>query len=353
MADNHENRNWSSERVLEHARKIISHEHQAIETVLQSLDERFCKAVQLIERSAGSVIVSGIGKAGIIGQKITATLASTGTRSHFLHPAEAIHGDLGRIGPDDVVLILSYSGETEEIVRLLRPVQSFGASIIAITASEDNTLGQVAEVVLPLGKHLEADQHNLAPSTSTTLMLVLGDALALVLSAKQGFQAESFARFHPGGSLGRKLSLVEEYMRPIHECRVAPDTETVRQIFVRHRLPGRRSGAVLLTDQNGALSGIFTDSDLARLFEGHHDSLLDKPISEVMTQSPTTVMQGSKMLDAVAVMARKKISELPVLDETRLPLGMIDITDVVAEFPEYAALSENNNTKTILPLKVA
>ncbi|MDR1383867.1 MAG: KpsF/GutQ family sugar-phosphate isomerase [Planctomycetaceae bacterium] len=337
---------------LEKAREIMRHEGNAVLETAESLDEPFSDAVKLLLTCRGCVILSGIGKAGLIAQKLTATFASTGTPSHFLHPAEAIHGDLGRVTPSDTALIISQSGETEEVVRILPSLKKIGVPIIAITATNDNTLARYATVVLTLGKRKEADPLNLAPTTSTTTMLTLGDALALVTSAERGFQAENFAQFHPGGSLGRKLSRVEEYMRPLSDCRAAPDTETVREIFMRHRVPGRRSGAVLLHNNAGQLSGIFTDSDLARLFEQRHDHQLDLPVSDVMTKTPAVVIFRSKMLEAVAIMAKRKISELPVIDENRVPLGILDITDVVANFPEYAIFVEENMEKPSQLLRV-
>ena len=318
------------------ARNILTLEAQAIHDVAARLDVRFEQAVRRILRGKGSLIVCGIGKAGLIGQKLAATFSSTGTPAHFLHPAEAVHGDLGRIREKDIVLFLSMSGETEEITRILPSIRQMGVPILAITASETSTLGRYAEIVLPLDRLGEADSLGLAPSTSTSVMLALGDALALVISNLRGFRAEDFARFHPGGALGRKLSFVDDYCRPLDQCRTAPDTETVREVFVRHGITGRRSGAILLLDNAGRLSGIFTDSDLAKLFERHRDHQLDSPIREVMTAKPTTVQLGSKMLEAVSLMGRRRISELPVLDDAGFPCGLIDITDVVAAFPEYA-----------------
>ena len=223
------------------------------------------------------MIVSGIGKAGLIGQKIMATLASTGTPSHFLHPAEAVHGDLGRVHADDVVLVLSQSGETEEIVRLLPPLAELGVPIIAITGRADSTLGRAARVVIDLGPVEEACPLGLAPSSSTTAMLAVGDALALVVSRMRGFAREDFARFHPAGNLGLKLSKVEQHMRPLEQCRVAPEGQTVREVLVRVSVPGRRTGATMLVDAEGKLSGIFTDSDLARLFEQRRDREPGRP----------------------------------------------------------------------------
>ena len=346
---------FDCEARLARARQIMRHEAEAVLEIAESIGIAFSEAVQRLLDCRACVILSGIGKAGWVAQKLSATLASTGTPSHFLHPAEAIHGDLGRVKADDTVVMFSQSGETEEIVRILPSLKEIGVTLIAVTATQDSTLARYADVVLPLGKRKEADPLNLAPSTSTTAMLALGDALALVTSAERGFRAEHFAKHHPGGSLGRKLSLVDEHMRPITECRTAPDSETVREIFMRHRVPGRRSGAVILYDEQGRLSGIFTDSDLARLFELRNDGRLDCPITEVMTKTPLLVTLGSNMLEAVAIMARRKISELPVVDANRMPVGMLDITDVVANFPEYALYAESTNAdspEAASPLRV-
>jgi arabinose-5-phosphate isomerase len=287
----------------------------------------------MLEACAGSVIVSGIGKAGLVGQKIAATFASTGTRSHFLHPAEAIHGDLGKIGADDLLLLLSHSGETDEMLRLLPSLHELGVPMLVITGRPKSSLARQASVTLWIGQIQEAGQLQLAPTTSTTAMLALGDALALAVSERRGFTAHDFARFHPGGSLGRKLARVDELMRPLAECRIARDQLTVREVLVSVGRPGRRSGAVLLTDECGVLSGIFTDSDLARLLEQQRDRLLDQPIAQVMTRSPATVTAGTMMTEAVAILTRLKISELPVTDDQRHPVGLIDITDVVAFLP--------------------
>jgi arabinose-5-phosphate isomerase len=275
-----------------------------------------------------------MGKAGLVGQKIMATLASTGTRSHCLHPAEAVHGDLGRVDRDDVMLLLSQSGETEEVVRLLPPLAELGVPILAITGRADSTLGRAATVALELGPLEEACSLGLAPSTSTTAMLALGDALALVTSRMRNFDREDFARFHPGGSLGRKLSKVDHHVRPLDQCRVAEQGRTVREVFVDLSVPGRRTGAIMLVDQDGKLTGIFTDSDLARLFEHRRDRDLDLPIRHVMTADPLTPRLGRRMVDAVELMARHKISELPVVDGEGRPVGLIDVTDVVGLLPK-------------------
>lgn len=320
--------------ILDYGRDILQQEGNALLTQMDRLNEDFSKAVGFLLKCRGKVVVSGIGKAGLIGQKIVATFSSTGTPSHFLHPAEAAHGDLGVVSQKDVLLILSHSGETEEVVRLLPSLRRLGVPIISITSSPWNTLGRFSHAIISMGNITEAGSLNLAPSTSTSIMLAIGDALALSTSRLRGFRDEDFARLHPGGSLGRKLSCVNDYMRPISQCRICSDQKSIREIFVESRLPGRRSGAILLIDIDGRLSGIFTDSDLARIFERRDFDLLERPVDEMMTRLPKVVVSGSRMQDAVALMGEKKISELPVIDDAGSPIGILDITDLVAFFPE-------------------
>lgn len=325
---------WTEDDVLRFGREVIAVEARALDELVGRIDQSFYDAVQEILRSRGSLIVTGIGKAGLIGQKLTATFASTGCRSHFLHPAEAFHGDLGRVHGDDVVLVLSQSGETSEVLQLLPALRSMGVKLIAMTATPDSTLGRAAAIVLPLGRLDEACSLGLAPSTSTTVMLALGDALALVVSRLRGFAEEDFARFHPGGALGRKLSAVNDHMRPLAQCRVAAANQTVRQVVINTTKPGRRTGAVMLVDPSGALTGLFTDSDLARLIESKNEAALDQPIYAVMAQSPTTVWSGERMAAAIEILTHRKFSELPVVDRQGRPVGMIDVTDVMGMLPE-------------------
>lgn len=313
------------------AREIIRNEGQALLLLAERLGDSFCQAIEILFDCRGSVIVSGIGKAGLVGQKIAATLASTGTRSHFLHPSEAIHGDLGRVHHDDVVLMLSFSGETEEIRRLLPSLEA--VPIVALTGNPASSLAQAAAVTLDLGPLREACTLGLAPSTSTTAMLALGDALALVMSRMRDFGPHDFVRFHPGGSLGRKLAKVDDVLRPLDACRVAGQDSSVREVFVNLSRPGRRTGAIMLVDQQGLLSGIFTDSDLARLLEQKRDASIDGPIRDVMTRSPKTVRSGSMMTEAIEILAERRISELPVINAAGRPIGLIDITDVVSWLP--------------------
>lgn len=314
---------------LARGKNVLQHAASAIQATAESLDEDFLVAVDKILTTRGSVIVCGIGKAGLVGRKISATFASTGTRSHFLHPSEAVHGDLGSIGPNDVMLMLSNSGTTEEIVRILPFVSRRAAGLIAITSAGNSPLARAADIALILPPCREACQHNLAPSTSTTSMLAMGDALALVVSEARGFGMQDFAELHPAGALGKRLASVDEAMRPQSECRLALSSHSIRQILVDAAKPGRRTGAVMLVDENGVLEGIFTDSDLAKLMEQRKDQDLDRPISERMTRSFSAIQSGARLSDAVDVMVSRKISELPVVNRDDKPIGMIDITDVL------------------------
>jgi len=341
----------SSFEQLRQGREIIRTEGETLLALAENLSPEFCRAADRLHACRGSVLVCGMGKAGLVGQKLTATLSSTGTRSHFLHPAEAIHGDLGRIHRDDIVLILSYSGETEEVVRLLPAIRKLGAEIIAITGQPQSQLGRAATITLDLGPIREACPLGLAPSASTTAMLALGDALALVVSQMRDFSAVDFARFHPGGSLGRKLAKVEDTMRPLAECRLALETDTLRSTLVRQSRPGRRSGAIMITDSSGRLAGIFTDSDLARLLEKNRDQAIDGPLSFIMTVSPQCVPAGSLLSVACEILMERKISELPVVDASGKPIGLIDITDIVglADNEPQSTLSGPALLKLITP----
>lgn len=326
-------------QLLREARGIIHDEATALLALESTLGAEFCDAVRAVCDCSGSVMVTGVGKAGLIGQKIVATLSSTGTRSHFLHPTEAVHGDLGCLDSRDVLLVLSNSGESEEIVRLLPILQRLGTRIIAITKNTENSLSAVAEITIPFGNHHEAGTLKLAPSTSTTVMLALGDALALVVSGLKGFTRQQFAQFHPAGSLGQQLKPVREVMRSGDGMRIAVDSRTVRDVMVSLCQPGRRSGAVILTDRTGRLSGIFTDSDLARLLEQRREDQIDRPIAEVMTVNPTTIRDDVVLSQAVELMSALKLSELPVTDARSCPVGVLDITDVLGGLSPVASVS--------------
>lgn len=324
---------WPHVEQLREARQVLRDEARAIEALAERLDAGFCAAVEAVQNCAGNCVVTGMGKAGIIGRKIAATLSSTGTPAHFLHPAEAVHGDLGCLGPRDVLLALSNSGETDEVCRLVPIVKRMDVPIIAVTRDAECTLGTHADIVVPLGRLREAGPHGLAPTTSTTVMLALGDALALVVCRLKGFTPRQFAVFHPAGSLGRKLARVSEVMRTAAELRIARDDVTIREAFVTLGKPGRRTGAVMLVDDQGRLSGVFTDSDLARLLERRCETRLDARISEAMTRGPLTIGPDAELREAVAILSERKISELPVVDADGRPIGLIDITDVIGLMP--------------------
>jgi arabinose-5-phosphate isomerase len=322
---------------LAYARQILRTEATALEVVAARLDGSFLQAVDLLHRCPGRIVVTGTGKSADVGQKIAGTLNSTGSRAYVLDATRAMHGDLGMVHPSDVALVLSHSGESEEIVRLLGPLRQLALALIGLTSNGQSTLASRSDVALVYGPLDEVCPLGLAPSTSTTVMSALGDALAFVLSRLRAFTHEDFARFHPAGSLGRKLLKVEAVMRRAAELRLAPATATVREVFAQARRQGRRTGAVMLTGDEGRLSGLFTDSDLARLFEQRRDAALDRPIAEVMTADPATVPLGSRVADAVEVLRLRKISELPVIDAAGRPVGLLDITDVIGLFPAVVA----------------
>ena len=323
------NKNLTAFEQLKIAVDVIKTEAESLKKLAGNLPADFLDVVDAVSRCRGSVIVTGMGKAGWIGQKVSASMASTGTRSQFLHPAEAFHGDLGRIGGDDLVLAFSNSGETSEVLQLLPSIQAFGNKIVAVTSNARSTLARQADWVLDYPRGQEAGHLGLAPSTSTTTMLALGDALTLVLSRIRAFRDIDFAKFHPGGSLGRKLALVEEVMRPLSQCRVAQEGETIRDVYVRYSGRERRVGVVLVVNSKGKLTGVFTDSDLARLLESQQDHSFDAPICKLMTSQPTTIQAGSRTELAIELLACKNLSELPVVQDSGKPLGLIDITDVV------------------------
>jgi arabinose-5-phosphate isomerase len=314
---------------LAFAREVLRIEAEALERVRQRLSTSIAQAANLVYRCPGSVIVTGIGKAGLVGQKVAATLASTGTRAFPLHPAEAVHGDLGRIRADDVVIALSQSGETDEVLRIVPALRRLGAGLVAITERANSSLGRAADLCVAIGPVEEACPLGLAPSASTTALMAVGDSLALLVSRMRDFRPEDFALYHPAGSLGRKLSRVEDMMRTGRELRRAHPGQTVREVLVAHAGPRRRSGAVLVEDGDGLLLGIFTDSDLVRLLERRRDTDLDRPIGEVMTSNPVQVVVGARLSEAVEKLESRKISELPVVDRGGRLVGLIDLTDLI------------------------
>jgi arabinose-5-phosphate isomerase len=317
-----------------YGQEVIRAEARALSALVDRLDESFARAAELILNCHGRVVTTGMGKAGLIGQKISATLASTGTPSLPLHPAEAFHGDLGRIVKDDVVLAISNSGETAEIVELVPEVKKIGARIIAITGGGDSSLARHADVVLNLGHIEEACPLGLAPSCSTTAMLALGDALALTVLKRRNFSKEDFARYHPAGDLGRQLLTVEEVMRTGGNFPVVGEEtsveEALRAIARSKDRSGSVAGSVCVVNPRGRLIGIFTDGDLRRHLESEGPDLLKRAITDVMTRGPRLFIRSGRLAtEALRIMAENKVDELPVVDEEFHPLGNIDIQDLL------------------------
>lgn len=311
------------------AQQVLDAEADAVRRL--TLDDRFDAAVGLILDCHGTVLTCGIGKAGHVARKLSASFSSTGTPSHYLNPAEAVHGDLGSVRRGDVVVVLSYSGESDEIVRVLSVLKKLGNAVVAVTRSAATSLGRFADVVLEMGNIEEACPLGLAPSASTTAMLALGDALCLTVMKSRNFSADDFALYHPAGQLGRKLIRVREAMgfRTGDNLPTASDRLTVGQVLHEVSAIKRRSGAVILTDDAGRLTGLFSDGDLRRLITDDDGSALRRPVRDVMTKSPKRIGGDRLASEAMAVMRQYRIDELPVVDGDDRPIGLIDIQDLV------------------------
>jgi arabinose-5-phosphate isomerase len=310
---------------LDLARKVLRTEAAAILSLVDRIDGEFERAVQVLYDCSGRVIVTGMGKSGIICRKIAATLTSTGTSAWFLHPAEAIHGDLGAIRDDDVVIALSHSGETEELVRLLESIRRIGAKLVAITGNVKSTLARAADVTLDCSIDEEACPMNLAPTASTTAALALGDALAMTLLVRKGFREEDFASLHPGGKLGRRLMRVEHVM---HSGKAAPIVSTgTRMPDVFHEMSSKRLGMTCVVDDNGQLVGVFTDGDLRRLMSRAAD-VLGLTAGEVMTPRPITLARDLLAVEALKIMETHKITSVVVVDAGGAIEGVIHLHDL-------------------------
>jgi len=308
------------------ARKVLETEAAAILALVGRLDERFDCAVQLLRQCKGRVILTGMGKSGIICRKIAATLTSTGTAAFFLHPAEAIHGDLGVIQADDVVMALSYSGETAELLHLLEAIRRLGAKLIAVTGDPKSSLAQAADVALDCSVTEEACPMNLVPTASTTAALAIGDALAMTLLVEKGFRQEDFANLHPGGKLGKRLMRVENVM---HGRDAAPSVaRDTRMPDVIHEMSSKRLGMTCVVDAEGRLCGVFTDGDLRRLMMTRPQDLLGLSAGEVMTPNPLTIDRGLLAVEAVRIMETHKITSVVVVDGDRRVEGVVHLHDL-------------------------
>jgi arabinose-5-phosphate isomerase len=314
---------------IERAREVVRLEAQAIAALESRLDGRFSEACAEVLRCEGHVVVSGMGKAGLIGQKISATLASTGTPSIFLHPGEALHGDLGRIRAQDVVLAMSNSGETDELNALVPVARRIGARVIALTGNGESTLAKRADAVLDFGAVEEACPMKLAPTASTTAMLALGDALAMVVLSERGFDREDYALYHPAGALGRRLMRIAEVMRSGDELPLVRAEQTVSETLITMTQTPGRPGAALVVDEAGVLAGIFTDGDLRRLLQEGRREILDASVSAVMGRDPKSVQAEQLVEEAKRIMQESKVDQVPVVDEAGRAVGLLDVQDLL------------------------
>ncbi|MFA5256225.1 MAG: KpsF/GutQ family sugar-phosphate isomerase [Candidatus Omnitrophota bacterium] len=312
---------------MEIARRVLRIERDALSSLINRIDSNFERAVDAIYIIEGRVIVTGMGKPGFIAQKISATLSSTGTPSLYLHPAEALHGDLGRVTKDDLILALSNSGETEEIVKFLPIVRKIGAKLVAMTGNIGSTLAKNADYVINTSVKREACSLGLAPTTSTTAMLAMGDALAVALLEKKGFKAKDFALFHPGGILGKRLILrVEDIMRKGRDNPIVNENYTVKKVLLA--ITKARAGSASIVNAKGELTGIFTDGDLRRHLESQPD-LINKKVKDFMTKNPAAIKKERLAAEAFDILRSRKIDEIPVVDDKKRPVGLLDVQDLL------------------------
>ncbi len=313
--------------LLKLAREVLTIEAEGISGLIAKLDHNFTQAVQLIFQAKGRLIVTGVGKSGIVARKIVATLNSTGTPALFLHPVEAMHGDLGMISPQDAVLALSNSGETSELTFLLPSLKRLGVPLIALTGRTESTLARHSDVVINVGVPREACPLGLAPTASTTAALAMGDALAVVLLTQRGFKASDFRRFHPGGNLGARLSLaISEVMLSGERVPRVGQQQSVAEAL--DEIDQKGFGATLVVDEGGVLQGIFTDGDLRRCLRKYPD-IWNKTVAEVMTASPHAIGPQSLASQALEFMEQKAIMVLPVVDEQHLVVGIVHLHDLL------------------------
>lgn len=313
------------DQILALGRRVVHMEHEALAEVERRLDDDFVRAAELVASSPTRVIVSGVGKSGLIARKIAATLTSTGTAAIFLHPVEGLHGDLGIVSRDDVAILLSKSGESAEILVLLQHLKRFGARCIAVTGNKQSSLARECDATLDSWVREEACPHDLAPTTSTTAALAIGDALAVAVLEHKGFRREDFARLHPGGSLGRKLLLrVRDVMETDH-LPVVPPHATIREAIVPL---AERRGIVIVGDSERRVLGVFTAGDLTRLLEKEHD-FLDIPIEQVMTPKPKLAHAEELASAVVYRMEQVGIMAMPVLDPEQHLTGVIHLHDLM------------------------
>jgi arabinose-5-phosphate isomerase len=315
-----------SAELIERGRRVVRMERDALTESEGRLDERFAKAVDILARSTGRAIVSGVGKSGLIGRKIAATLTSTGTPATFLHPSESLHGDLGIVGASDVAILISKSGESNELVALLEHLKRVGVCTIAIVGDVNSTLGRHTDVALDAWVKEEACVHDLAPTTSTTVALAIGDALAVALLEEKGFKSEDFARLHPGGSLGRKLlTQVRDVMVTGNLVPVLPPEATMREAVVQL---AERRGIAVIRDDSGKVAGVVTSGDLTRLME-REDNVMPIPVRTIMTTTPRIARDDELGSAVVYRMEQHGIISMPVVDSEEKLVGVIHLHDLM------------------------
>jgi len=311
---------------LETARRVLRIEAQAIADVMTRLDRTFERAVELLFACKGRVAVTGMGKSGIVGRKISATLSSTGTPSFFLSSAEALHGDLGMLAPGDAMLAVSYGGETREIVALLDALKRLEIKLVALTGNAKSTIAQASDVVLNVSVNEEACSLNLAPTASTTVAMAVGDALAVALLEKRDFRHDDFAALHPAGSLGKRLLRVEKVMHAGERLpRVAPETPMAA---VFHEMSAKKLGMTTVVNGDGTLAGILTDGDLRRLMEKHGGMVVDMKLADCMTRNPQTIGPDVLASEALTLMEKRRITCVIVVDQARNVLGVVHLHDL-------------------------
>lgn len=312
---------------IKRAKEVLRIESEAIFNLIKRLNKDFQKAVDVLYSCRGTIVVTGMGKAGIIGQKISATLSSIGNPSLWLHPAEAIHGDLGRVKSKDAVLAISNSGETEEILRLLPTIKKIGVKLISLTGNPKSTLAKNSDITLDISVREEACPLGLVPTASTTAMLAMGDALAIAVLEKKGLKKEEFAFFHPGGNLGKKLLLkVKDIMRRGADSPVVKEDILVKDVLLA--ITSARAGSASIVNKKGILVGIFTDGDLRRHLESDPNLSIRK-VKEVMTKTPTVIKENKLAAEALGILQSKKIDEVPVVDNQGKPVGLLDVQDLL------------------------
>jgi arabinose-5-phosphate isomerase len=313
--------------IIDHAKRVLQLEAQAILDLMGRIDERFVEAVDILYDCRGRVVVTGMGKSGIIAKKIAATLASTGTPAFYLHPAEGIHGDLGMLCRGDAVIALSNSGETEELLKILPAIKRFGIPLICLTGNPKSSLARHSSVVIDVGIKEEACRIGSVPTASTTAALAMGDALSVALLEKRGFKEEDFASFHPGGVIGKRLLLrVEDIMHTGHEIPVVYEDTPMKEVI--YEMTSKKLGMTTVQNRQGRLTGVFTDGDLRRLLQKTTD-IFHQTAADVMTRSPRIITRDALATQAVLVMERYSITALVVVDPTGKPEGIIHLHDIL------------------------